>query len=160
MLGAMILLLVVVGAFALLRDANRTTPESPVEPVEWRSVADYAREQADFRLVAPRRLPPGWVATSVRFEQRDDQAWHLGMLTDEGRYVGLEQARDSVDTMVEQYVDEQAERGDDVVIDGRTWQRWSDDRDEALVRQQGEATTLVVGTAAQEVMVDFVRLLR
>ena len=85
--------------------------------------------------------------------------WHLGLLTDEGRYVGLEQAPDSPDTMVEQHVDEDAQPGDDVVIEGATWESWSDGEDEALVREGRDVTTLVVGTTSREELEDFVRSL-
>lgn len=159
MVGAMLLLLVVVGAFVLFREANRTEPEDPVEPIEWRGAASYARQEADFRLLAPRRLPEGWIATSVRFGRQDGQTWHLGLLTDERSYVGLEQTEDSPSTMVEDFVDEEAERGDDVVVDGVTWEAWSDEEDEALVREGEDVTTLVVGTVSQDELVDFVRSL-
>ena len=160
LVGALVLLVVVIGAFVVFRDSTRTTPTNPVEPVEWRGAASYAREEADFGLLAPRRLAPGWYATSVRFEQGDDESWHLGMLTGEGRYVGLEQRADSAGTMVEEFVDEEAARGDEVVVDGQTWQAWSDDRDQALVREADDVTTLVVGTVPQDVLVDFVSSLR
>jgi hypothetical protein len=160
LIGALALLLLVVGAFVVFRDSVREVPDNPVEPVEWRGAATYARQQADFGVAVPRRLPPGWYATSVRFERGDDQSWHLGILTDEGRYVGLEQRGDSETTMVEEFVDEEAERGDEVVIDGRSWQAWSDERDQALVREDDGVTTVVVGTVSQEQLADFVRLLR
>jgi hypothetical protein len=160
MVGAMILLLLVVGAFVVFRDVNRTEPADPVRPVEWRGATSYARGEADFRLLAPGRVPEGWVATSVRFERQDGQSWHLGFLTDEQRYVGLEQSEEPPSTMVEQFVDEEAERGEDVIIDGRTWQAWSDERDNALVREGDDVTTLVVGSVPKDVLVDFVRSLR
>jgi hypothetical protein len=160
LVAAMLLLLLVVGAFVVIRDSVRQEPANPVEPVEWRGAATYARQEAAFDLLAPRRLPPGWYATSVRFERGDDQSWHLGVLTDEGRYVGLEQTTDSPSTMVEEFVDQEAERGDDVVVEGQTWQAWADDKDEALVLEGDDVTTLVVGTVSQEVLADFVRTLR
>lgn len=160
LIGAMVALLLVVGVFVVFRDINRTEPDNPVKPVDWKRPASYARGEADFPLLAPRRLPDGWYATSVRFERQDGQAWHLGMLTGDQDYVGLEQTPDSASTMVEEFVDEDAVRGDDVVIDGDTWQAWSDDEDEALVREGRQVTTLVVGTTPQRVLVDFVRSLR
>jgi hypothetical protein len=160
LVAALVLLVLVVGAFVLVRDSLRTTPDNPVEPVEWRGSASYAREEADFELLAPRRLPPGWYATSVRFERGRDQSWHLGMLTGEGRYVGLEQRDDSPSTMVEEFVGDEAQQGDDVRVAGQTWQAWSDDKDQALVREGRDVTTLVVGTASHEVLADFVRSLR
>lgn len=160
LLGALLLLLGVVVGFVVLRDANRVEPSNPVPAVEWRQPTSYARQEAEFQLLAPRRLPEGWRVTSVRFGQGDDQSWHLGLLTGEGRYIGLEQAADSPSTMVEDFVDAEAQQGEDVDIDGESWQAWSDDEDEALVREGPEVTTLVVGTGSQDQLVEFVRLLR
>ena len=155
MVGAMILLLAVIAAFVVFREANRTEPADPVEAIEWRGAASYARQEADFAVLAPRRLPEGWIATSVRFGRQDEQSWHLGFLTDEREYVGLEQTEDSPSTMVEDFVDEEAERGEDVVVDGATWEAWSDEEDEALVREGEDVTTLVVGTVSQDELVEF-----
>ena len=160
LVAALVLLVLVIGAFVVLREVTRTAPTTSVEPVEWRSAATYARAEADFGVLAPRRLPPGWYATSVRFERGDGPSWHLGMLTGEGRYVGLEQRADSAVTMVEEFVDEEAAPGDEVVIAGQTWQAWSDDEDQALVREDEDVTTVVVGTVTQEVLVDFAESLR
>ncbi len=161
MVGAMVLLLLVMGAFVAFRDLNRTEPEDPIKPVEWQDAASYARQEADFDLVAPRRLPDGWIATSVRFDQaQDDQAWHLGMLTQERRYVGLEQTQDPAVTMVEEFLDPEAERGEDVVIDGRAWQTWSHEDEDALVSEGSDATALVTGTVSQEELARFAGSLR
>lgn len=144
MIGAMIVLVLVVGAFVLFRDAVRKDPSNPVEKVDFAQPADYARSQADFDLLAPDELPEGWMATSVRFTERGRQAWHLGVLTDEDRYVGLEQAERPVYAMVDEHVDEDASQGEDL----------------ALVRRTGEATTLVVGRVPQETLEEFLATLR
>ena len=83
MIGAMIVLVLVVGAFVLFRDAIREEPANPVEAVEIERPVEYARSEADFDLLAPDELPDGWIATSVRFTQGEEQAWHLGLLTDD-----------------------------------------------------------------------------
>lgn len=159
LVGAMLLLLLVVVGFVLLRDANRTQPDNREVAVDWRSSASYAQREAEFDLLAPRRLPEGWRATSVRFGAGDTRTWHLGLLTDEGRYVGLEQATDSPGTLVEKYVDEDAEPGEDVVIAGETWESWSAGDDTALVREGRDVTTLVVGTTSRDELEDFIRSL-
>ena len=161
MVGAMLVLLVVVAGFVAFRDFNRAEPENPVEAVDYQGPAEYARGEADFELLAPAELEDGWKATNVRFRNGRDPSWHLSFLTDEGRYVGLEQADDSAGSMVEEFVDEEAERGDDVVIDGKTWESWSDaGGDSALVREGDEITTLVVGTASPALLREFVQSLR
>ena len=117
MIGAMLVLLAVVAAFVVLRDVNRTQPESSVRTVQYEQALGFAREQADFPLVAPASLPDGWRATSAEFVPEPGR-WHLGLLTDEDRYVGLEQSRRPVEKMIETYVDPEAVRGREVEVDG------------------------------------------
>lgn len=160
MIGAMLVLLGAVAAFVLFRDAVRDEPVTPVRAVDYERPAEYAAEQAGFDLVAPRALPEGWKATSVRYTPGRMESWHIGFLTDEGRYVGLEQAPELPSTMVRTHVDEDAVQGDDVDIDGEAWQSWTDeDGDTALLLEEGDLVTLVVGTADQGTLVDFVRTL-
>ncbi|HSE07580.1 MAG TPA: DUF4245 family protein, partial [Nocardioidaceae bacterium] len=79
---------------------------------------------------------------------------------DQDRYVGLEQSRRSAESMVETYVDPEAERGRQVEVAGETWRLWTDQGgDTALTRQDDGVTTLVVGTPELEVLVDYVESL-
>ena len=153
MVGAMVVLALVIAAFVIFREVNRNDPPSPVKALEYSQPADFAREEARFPLLAPGELPEGWIVTSVRFQNGRQQSWHLGMLTDEEKYVGLEQERQPLDDMVEEHVDEEAERGDDVEIDGETWQTFTDDEDDlALVRETPRVTTVLVGRVSQETL--------
>lgn len=156
MIGALLVLLLTVAAFVAFRDINRDEPANPVEPVEYADPAEYAQGEVDYELLAPEPLPEGWMATSVRFDI-GRAAWHLGMLTDEQRYVGLEQSERPVRPMVRAHVDEEAERGEDVTIDGERWQSWTDtDDDLALVRRGQDVTTLVVGRVSQETLEELI----
>ena len=160
MIGAMLVLVAAIVGFVLLRDLNREVPDSPVEAVDYARTAAYAREQASFEVLAPDELPEGWKATTVGFVP-DPSRWHLGVLTDQGNYVGLEQADSSVASMVSTYVDPEATHGKPVTIDGETWVSRSDSGgDTALVRREGEVTTLVVTTADEDVLVDYIESLR
>jgi hypothetical protein len=151
MVGAMVVLVLVVAGFVIFREVNRNDPVSPVKALDITQSVEFAREEARFPLLAPAELPEGWIATSVRFQNGRQQSWHLGMLTEDEKYVGLEQERRSLDDMVEEHVDEEAERGDDVVVDGQTWQTFTDEDDDlALVRETPEVTTLLVGRVSQE----------
>lgn len=162
LVGALVVLVGVIGAFVVLRELNRSEPADPVRAVEYRQPARLAQDVAEFDVLAPRRLPDGWIATSVRFEDRSPQSWHLGFLTEERRYVGLEQAQRPASGMVEEFVDENATAGEDVSIDGSPWQSYTHERDRALVRydKRREVTTLVVGTAPEDQLVGFVQSLR
>ena len=161
MLGAMLVLVLVVGAFVVFRETTREDPANPVEAVDFKRPAQFARDEADFELLAPDDLPEGWMATSVRFTQGEEQAWHLGVLTDERRYVGLEQSNRTVSDMVEDFVDEEAEQGEDVTVDGESWETWTDAGDDlALVRESSDVTTLVVGRVPQETLEELIATLR
>lgn len=160
MIGAMVVLVLIVLGFVVFRDLNRNEPQSPVRPVDYQETLGFAQDAVGFELLAPPSLPEGWRATSASFVP-DPPRWHLGVLTDQDRYVGLEQSRGSVDTMVETYVDRAATKGEVVRIEGEPWQSWTDEGgDTALTRQEGGVTTLVVGTPDREVLVDYVTSLR
>ena len=77
-------------------------------------------------VLAPARLPLGWKATSATYTRGVSPTWHLGMLTDDNKYVGVEEARASIKDLVEEHVDEDAQRGKDVTIGGEKWQTWTD----------------------------------
>ena len=172
-IAALLVLLLGVGTFVVLRDANRTDPGSPVQAVDYERPEQFAQEVAPFEVLAPEELPEGWIATSVRFEDRDPQSWHLGLLTDEERYVGVEQAERPLAAMVADFVDEEAREGSTLEVAGATWTAWTDpgrdpaadpstapEGDLALVRQDGGASTVVVGTVSQDELVDVVASLR
>jgi hypothetical protein len=160
MIGAMLVLLLVVGAFVVFRGLFRTDTEVTVRAVDYQRTQSFAQEQVDFPILAPETMPEGWRATSVRFVPEPPR-WHLGVLTDEDRYIGLEQSRSSEKKMVETYVDRDAVRGEPVQAAGDTWQTWTDeDGDTALTRVQDDVTVLVVGTPGVEVLVDYVETLR
>jgi hypothetical protein len=146
LIGAMVVLLLVVGAFVVFQDVTSREPANPVQAVAYQRTAQYARRQASFRLLAPPRLPQGWRATSVGFTPPPKEHWHLGVLTNQNRYVGLEQGTITPAAMLKKYVDKHtAERGP-VSVAGRTWHTWTDSGgDVALVHRAAGATTLVEG---------------
>jgi hypothetical protein len=174
MLGALLVLLLGIGGFVVLRDVNRVDPGDPVRPVDYVQPARFAQEAVGFEVLTPRTLRKGWTATSVRFDPTaEEQSWHVGVLTADQGYVGLEQSERSADAMVADFVDEDADEGGEVRIAGRTWRVWTDsgrdpgadpstapEGDLALVRSDGGATTLVVGTVSQDVLTGFVESLR
>ena len=157
MLGALVVLLLVIGAFAVVHLLGSTDPADPVQPVNYSTSARYARQAATFGLLAPRHLPQGWIATSVRFQGGHDQSWHLGCLTAQRRYVGLEQARAPLISMLQDFVGDNASRGPNVPVAGQTWQSWTTpDADRALVRRTPKVTTVVVGRVPQSTLETFI----
>ena len=146
LLGALLVLLLVVVGYVVVRAIALPDRETSQPTVDYAKVVPQARKAAKFDLVAPTRLPGGWRATSVRFDPGPPQHWHLGVLTSDKRYVGLEQGDRAVAPLVEEYVDKVPSRGAAVDVAGRPWSTYTDaGGDLALVRRQGNTTTLVVG---------------
>ena len=146
MAGAMIVLVVLILGWVGFRALTSREPVEPVQSVDYRREVPVAKKTATFDLVAPPTLPSGWRATTVNFDDAPDQHWHLGVLTDRGRYVGLEQGDQPVLDFVHKYVDDAARRGSPVDVAGSRWSTYTDDGgDTALVRRSGATTTLVVG---------------
>ncbi len=125
------------------------TPDDPVREIDYAGTADSARQAATYPLLAPGELPAKWRVNGVRFEPGTLQAWHLGVLTADDRYIGLEQVTGPADDLLEQWADGFESAGT-VDLAGRTWQRYngSDDSEVTLVHEAPEGTTLVTTTTA------------
>ena len=142
-LGGIILTLFVVGRIVTI------TPDQPTRAVDYREAVESSRTVSEFDLYAPRSLPQGWRATSVRFEE---DAWHLGVVTDADDYVGLEQVADSTKRAIERFADDSRASGD-AVVGGETWSlRTGPDDDLTYVRRDTGNTVVVTGTAPRPVM--------
>jgi hypothetical protein len=146
MVTAMVVLVGIILAYLGVQALVTDQPSSSVRTVDWASVVPGAREAAGFDLLAPSSLPRGWKATSVSFTDTTPSHWHLGVLTEADRYVGIEQGYESVSSMVSAFVDDRATRGPAVDVSGQPWTSWTDSGgDLALVRRSAGVTTLVVG---------------
>lgn len=125
----------------------------PVKPVDYARVVEQARPAADFPLAAPETLPTKWRANSARFQTN---AWHLGVLTDDDEYIGLEQVSTGPKATIRRFAQGSTADGT-VEIDGRTWDvRTGPDGRTTLVRTEDGITTLVNGTAPRSVVEDYV----
>jgi Protein of unknown function (DUF4245) len=137
-LGAIILALFGLGRVLTV------TPDEPTRNVDYRTAVESSRTVADFDVLAPASLPDGWRATSVRFE---DDSWHLGVVTADDDYVGLEQVAASPRRAVERFANGSRSSGD-TVVDGKTWSLHTGPRDNlTYVRSDGGMTIVVTGTA-------------
>ena len=173
LVGAMVILLAFVVVFIAFRGLVRDNPDAPlVDPVDYAPVVGPAAAQTGWPVAAPDPLPEGWVARSVRFEPPPGPSWHLGIITDEQEYVGIEQSVATVPSMLEAYV------GEDAVADGAvelalpvapgdaagdpvTWRRWRDGGgDIALTTRVDDQVLLVVTTGEEETLREAVDSLR
>jgi hypothetical protein len=161
-IGSMIVLVLAVLAFVLFRGVFRDNEAAEVEPVDYLSVVGPAQD-AGLRVVYPPSLPEGWKATSVAYDPSTRAAWGIGMLTDEGRFVGVRQEDDDLESLLDTYVDDDAVEGDTVTVDGAIvseWQEWSDDGgDHAYAATIGDFEVLVFGEAPVEDLLTVVRSL-
>lgn len=121
--------------------------------IDYATIVRQARPAADFELLAPSSLPKGWKATTARYEPN---SWHLGVLTDDEDYIGLEQVKVSVDRAVDKFADGSKVDGT-ADVGGQTWtvRKGPEDRT-AYVRREAGLTTLVVGTASRAVIEDYI----
>lgn len=153
LVGAMLVTVLAVLAFAAFRAVTSDTEPTPVRAVDYATTVTSARAENLLLVLAPDRLPLGWKATSATYTGGTAPTWHLGTLTEDREYVGVEEARTGIEDLVKEHVDADAERGEDVTMAGVTWQSWTDaGGDYALARtldgpEDVQESVLVVGSA-------------
>ena len=163
MVGAMIVTVLFVLAYVVWRGLFRTDVDTTPVPVDWQDSVQLA-DQAGLDVVRPRELPAGWTATSVDLVAAgDDPRWGLGVLTADGDFIGIRQQDTSVDQLVETYVDEKADAGDETRVASDitdTWQTWSDDGgDHGFSTELEDDAVLVYGSAPVEDIKSYLGLL-
>jgi hypothetical protein len=143
--------------------------------VTWRpkeekvNAVEYTAQLADAKKVAswvrgPEPMPAGWTATSVEFRAPEQQpiTWHLGIVTNEKKYVGLEQSNVTGPKFQSEELGRTSDDGA-ATVEGVTWQRkvLLDRKGEnALVLVGSGATTIVVGNAGYPALEAFASVLR
>ena len=161
LVAAMVItVLAVVGLWGL-NQLNTDHPSTPVRAVDYTAMMRAGRADHKLLVMAPPSLPRGWKATSALYETGTTPTWHLGLLTDTGKYVGVEEALGGVRALVDQYVDDNAVQGKDVTIGGQTYQTWTDTGGDYAVSRsvptggKGTESYLVGGSAPDATIRDF-----
>ena len=128
-------------------------PDTPTPTIDYATIVDQARPAAGFELLAPESLPKRWRANGARFNVDE---WHLGVLTDDEEYIGLEQIKGSVDRAIDRFADGSKADGT-ADVGGETWSVRKGPLDRTTyVRRDGGVTTLVVGTASRPVIEKYI----
>jgi hypothetical protein len=149
MLGALVVLLLVIGGFIAFRAVTRDDLEVEPEQVDYLETVRLA-QQADLTVVYPPSVPEGWQATSV--ESQPGREWGIGFLTPDG-FAGIHQSEDSSNDLLETYVDEAPTEGDPVTIAGQEWEAWSDDGgDRGYLGEVDGQQVLVYGSESAETL--------
>jgi hypothetical protein len=153
LIGALLVTVAAVLAFVVFRALTSDDEPTPVRAVDYVAAVQGGRADDKLVVLAPPRLPLGWKATSATYTRGVSPTWHLGMLTDDKKYVGVEEARTSIKDLVEEHVDPDAQRGKEVTIGAERWQTWTDaGGDQAVARVVSgpggaQESVLVVGSA-------------
>jgi hypothetical protein len=147
MVWALLACMIVVAFLAIVTWRPR---EEKVRAVEYTAQLQDAKKLAPW-VRGPDPMPSGWTATSVEFRAPEQSpiTWHLGIVTSEKKYVGLEQS--NVTNKAYQ-ADELGKTEDDgtSTVNGVTWQRKTlldRDNEHALVLTGSGVTTIVTGNA-------------
>ncbi len=155
LVGAMVVTVLAVVALAGFRALTSHDDPTPVRAVDYSAMVRAGRADHKLRVLAPPRLPAGWKATSASYQTGSDPTWHLGVLTDGGAYIGVEEGLGGLSDLVEEHVGKSAQSGKDVIIDDTSWHSWhAPDGDYAVgrsLRSGGEVheSWLVVGSAPE-----------
>jgi hypothetical protein len=140
----------------------RPKPEK-VREVEYTAQLADARKAASW-IRGPEPMPAGWKATSVEFRapQQSPISWHLGIVTDQKKYVGLEQTNVTTRGFQADKLGKISDDGTSTVA-GVVWQRKTlQDREgeQALVLIGSGVTTIVTGNAGYQALETFAATLR
>jgi hypothetical protein len=143
MVGALVILLVGIGAFVIFRAVTREDVEVEPESIDYLEAVGFAQD-ADWEVAYPPSVPQGWQATSV--ESNPGREWGIGFLTPDG-FAGLHQSDTPVDELLATYVDEETEELDPVDIGGAGWEAWQDaDGDVGYLGEVDGEQVLVYGS--------------
>ena len=163
--GNMVFALVICLAVVAFLITVTWRPKKEAEPtaVEYTAQLQDARKAAAW-VRGPEPMPSGWTATSVEFRtpQQAPITWHLGVVTNEKKYVGLEQSNVSGGKLVADKLGRTSDDGTATVA-GVTWQRkvLLDRKSEnALILVGSGVTTIVAGNAGYPALEAFASVLR
>ena len=137
--------------------------QEKVRAVEYTAQLQDAQKLAPW-VRGPEPMPSGWTATSVEFRapQQSPVTWHLGVVTAEKKYVGLEQSNVTASAYQFDKLGKTADDGTSTVA-GVTWQRkklLDRDKEQALVLIGSGVTTIVTGNAGYQALETFAAALR
>jgi hypothetical protein len=143
MLRTMLVVLAFVVLIVLLVPRPGQLPRPQVDVA---SAASGAQSQIGFRPILPAGLPGGWSPNVAEIRNSADgvSTFHIGYLTDNGLYAGVDQAA----SVTKAWLDANDAGGTpvgDVTIDGVTWQQ--------LYNQEQQYTSLLLRRPRQVVLV-------
>lgn len=156
--GAIVMSLLLISAIWALRQISGGEAADPAPTIDYTQSLTEARRNASFEVLAPEVVPPGWRATTARWEvEGDREVWHLGFVIDgDTDYVGLDQRTEPEKDALRATTPADQPKAT-VSVGGVTWKTFttSDEDESALVLPQDGVTTIVSGTASETVLRGF-----
>lgn len=153
MVGALLVLVLVIGGYAAFRAIFRDDLVVTPEAVDYLDSVALAQE-AQLPVAYPPTLPEGWIATGVDIDASTGFTWALKLLTDDQRFVGVRQDPGELGDLISTYVDEDAVEGEEVTLDSEvasSWRVWTDvGGDTAYVAEVPPGHLMVYGSAPPE----------
>ncbi|MCC8480157.1 DUF4245 domain-containing protein [Streptomyces globisporus] len=132
----------------------------PIKAVDFTVELATVRTAAPYPVAAPEGLPEKWKATSVRYDEAEGKAWHLGFLDADRRYVAVEQSTAAPRTYVPEVSQKAKDTGRTETVAGKEWQVWEGEKYNALVLPGKGHTTVVTGSAPKESLVEMAAALK
>lgn len=161
MIGAMLVLLLVIGLFVAARSFTRDNVEMPPTPVDYLAAVAGAQDLG-LTVIYPAELPADWVVTSVVLPRSAGQPWGLGLVTADKRFVALRQAPGSQSQVARAEMGAQALVEDPVEVPGSRitgWRRVTSRDETGLVAPRPGGAVLVYGTADPSAIKELVGVL-
>ena len=159
MVGALVILLLLIGAFVAFRSFTREDLSVEPESVDYLEAVGLAQD-AGWSVVYPAAVPSDWKATSV--DSRTERQWGIGFLAP-GGFAGVHQEDASTSDLLEQYVDAENTELSPVTAEGSvapTWQAFrGDDGDLGYVAEVDGERVLVYGSAPESQLLTLLRSL-
>lgn len=148
LVAALTILVLAVAGFVAFRGAFRDNEPTQVRAVDVAAVVPAATSTLGFSPHRPQPLPSGWVATSVDWSA---SAWHIGLLTGDQRYVGVEEGSNPAAEMAAEFVAEDARVVETVRLAGpegpAPWTLWEGGDGDVGVTREVEGRTVLVVTS-------------
>jgi hypothetical protein len=154
LVGSMIVLVAAVLGYYVVQNVLHDQPDGTPVAADYLSTVRQV-QGAGIQVAYPRSLPKGWIAShEPDFTPGDRPVWSMPMLTDERRFVGIQQQDAPLSDMLDVALPQGARQGEDVRIPSQvstTWSSWSSSNgDHAFAAKVGDDTLLVYGSAPVE----------
>ncbi|MGA0107802.1 MAG: DUF4245 domain-containing protein [Candidatus Nanopelagicales bacterium] len=131
---------------------TRKVNEVEIRAIDLNAVSRATSQRTDLPIYAPENLPDGWLATSGRLEQIQNQPmWRFGLVTADEEFVGVKVSASKPERMLSASGYE-ITSSEIQIIDGKTMTLWTDQaKDESGIYYQAEGVNLLIyGTASFE----------